>query len=158
MKITDVLVSQHTFLRTMFDITTRALWETETSAKVAAFARLAESLVAGHVETEESVFFRPLDATLKEKGRLSEFYSTHKECIALLKEPQRPMAVSEGRSRLLLAFHVLRTHFQDEERVVIPLANATFRPEAMETLGRVWLQLHAHRETPPAQQTSMMPK
>ncbi|MBI5687843.1 MAG: hemerythrin domain-containing protein [Verrucomicrobia bacterium] len=147
MKATDVLVSQHKFLASMFGYMERALPEAATSAEVAALARLAEDLIRDHAEAEEMLLFSPLDALLTEKGQFAHFYSSHKEYMRLLEKPQAPMAVTEARSLLLLAFRILRTHFHDEERLVIPLAHAAFPPESLEKLGNDWMQRHAPLES-----------
>ena len=147
MKITDLLVSQHLFLRSLFDSVERALDGIETSTDVAALARMVEALMEDHAEAEENLFFRPLETMLMEKGQLSQFYTNHKEYIALLKQPQAIMAISEAKTLLRVAFRILRAHFHDEERVVIPLAQATFQPESLERLGAAWLERYAEQET-----------
>jgi len=143
MKVTDVLVSQHVFLRSMFVVMERTLERVETVEEVNVVARLAEGLLRGHTEAEESLLFVPLDALLTEQGQTSQFYVQHKEHTALLKQAQTARSASEGRSDLLLAFRILRAHFHEEERLVLRVAQTAFQPESLETLGKAWLDHHA---------------
>ncbi|MBI5822085.1 MAG: hypothetical protein HZA88_24190 [Verrucomicrobia bacterium] len=143
MKVTDVLVSHHAFLRGMFVAMEHALERVETVEEVRVVARVAEGLLRGHTEAEESLLFRSLDALLTEQGKTSQFYMQHKEHTALLKQAQTARSASEGRSDLLLAFRILRAHFHEEERLVLRVAQTAFQPESLETLGKAWLDRHA---------------
>lgn len=140
MDVTDVLLSQHLALLAVFDSMTQVLGDSDSPGEVAAFARLAEGLVHAHAGAEENFLFRPLDALLHDKGKLSRFYSEHKEYTALLQKPQTAATAREARDHLAVAFRILRDHFAAEERVAVPLARATFQPESLAKLGEAWLQ------------------
>ncbi|MCX6898158.1 MAG: hemerythrin domain-containing protein [Verrucomicrobia bacterium] len=153
MNVTDVLVNEHMFLRTVFVAVERALDKAQTLAEVSMAARLVEGLMREHMECEESLLFRPLDALLKEKGQTCHLSSEHREHTALIRKAQTALSVQEGRSDLLLAFRILRAHFHDEERLVIRLAQTTLQPQSQETLGKEWLDRRAqcgHVDNPPS--------
>jgi hypothetical protein len=140
MKATDVLVSQHAFLRGVFAVIERELYRAESLEEVKTIARLVEGFKRSHLEGEESFLFQPLDALLRERGQTSHLYEQHKEHAALLKQVQTAPNIAEARSNLLLALRILRAHFKEEERVVLPTALAAFQPESLETLGKTWLE------------------
>ncbi|MBI5683497.1 MAG: hemerythrin domain-containing protein [Verrucomicrobia bacterium] len=144
MKVTDVLASQHTFLRSVFEVIERAMHETERHSDVAAYARLLEGLLRDHAEAEENLLFRPLDIMLTEKGGFSQFYSGHQELDHLLKKPQMEMSAAQARNLLHIAFRFMRSHFESEELMVIPLAEEMFQLESLETLGQAWMRRHTH--------------
>ncbi|MFA6561205.1 MAG: hemerythrin domain-containing protein [Verrucomicrobiia bacterium] len=153
MNVTDVLVNEHMFLRTVFVAVERALDKAQTQAEVSMAARLVEGLMREHTECEESLLFHPLDALLTEKGQTSHLSSDHREHMALMRKAQTALSVQEGRSDLLLAFRILRAHFHEEERLVVRLAQAAFEPQSQETLGKAWLDRRAERgygEDPPS--------
>lgn len=140
MKATDVLVSQHAFLRGVFAAIERELYRTESLEEVKIIARLVESLKRSHMEGEESFLFQPLDGLLREQGQTSHFHAQHKEHAALLRQVQTAPNIGEARSDLLLALRILRAHFKEEERTVVATALAAFQPESLETLGKTWLE------------------
>jgi hypothetical protein len=140
MKATDVLVSQHAFLRGVFAVIERELYRTESLEEIKVIARLVEGFKRSHMEGEESFLFQPLDALLRERGQTSAFYEQHKEHAALVRQVQTAPNIGEARSNLLLAIRILRAHFKEEERSVVAVAQTSFQPESLETLGKTWLE------------------
>lgn len=157
MNVTDVLVNEHLFLRSVFTAVERSLEKAQTLAEVSMAARLVEELMREHTEAEENLVFRPLDALRSEKGHVSRLTAEHKEHMALMKKAQTAFTVHEGRSDLLLAFRILRAHFHEEERFLVPLARSEFQPNAQETLGKAWLDRHAQHGMPESPPVFRMP-
>ncbi|MFA6561301.1 MAG: hemerythrin domain-containing protein [Verrucomicrobiia bacterium] len=150
MKATDVLISQHMFLRATFDEIERAMPDAKTCAEISAFARIAQGLLLDHAEGEETLLFAALDKKEKDKGKLTHFHTNHWECISLLKQAREAWSVMEAKSLLSMSMRRLRDHFCDEERAVVALAEKQFQPESLEQLGKAWMDRHPASESPPS--------
>ena len=143
MKVTEMLVSHHAMLRSVFNEVERAMGEAETTEVIVSLAKVVGGLVRDHAEAESNMLFAPLDSLLLEKGQFQQFYTKHEEYLDMLERVGQPPPGRDARSMLSAAIAALRRHFDVEERVVIPLAEKTFEPESLEKLGEAWL----HRDT-----------
>ena len=143
-KATDILVSHHMFLRALFDEIERALPDMKTFGEIDAFARMVEGVMIEHAASEENLLFSPLESLLLEKGQIAQLYTNHKECVGLLRNARLERPVEDARAFLRMTLRMLRDHFRDEERMVLRLAEETFRPESLQKLGKAWMLRHPH--------------
>lgn len=142
-KVTDLLASHHAYLRSVFSLMENTLKKASTLEDVSVIAQMVLDLVQCHGEAEETFLFQPLDALLVHQGERTSFATQHREHTSLLIRAQTARSLEAGRRDLVMAFRVLRAHFKEEEKLVIPAAEAAFRPASLEFLGKAWLESHS---------------
>lgn len=142
-KVTDLLASHHAYLLSVFSLMENALKKASTLEDVDVIAQMVLDLVQCHGEAEETFLFQPLDALLAHQGRRTSFATQHREHTSLLIRAQTARSLEAGRRDLLMAFRILRAHFKEEEKLVIPAAEAAFQPASLESLGKAWLDSHS---------------
>jgi hemerythrin-like domain-containing protein len=143
MKITEVLTAEHAMFRVMFDHIERVLPTLKTTAEVKLLSRMAEELLHGHGESEQSLAYAALDHMLKEKGCLGRLYTEHREMDVRFQQAQSSDDLPESCRLLLSAILMSREHFRYEERELFPLIDRILQSESLETLGAAWKQKRA---------------
>lgn len=143
MKATDLLISQHMFLRSVFSAIDRAVLAAATFEETSAIAGMTEALLRDHAVAEERFLFAPLDNSLQQKGQLSHLASFHQETVGRLRKAQATTSVPDAQRLVMEETAAIRHHFRNEERAVVPLANDTLNPMLLERLGGEWLKLLA---------------
>src|ERR1017187_3362678 len=129
MKITEALVAEHTIFLSVFDQIERALPSFTTSAEVSTMARIVESLLAGHAETETNLAYLALDHVMAHNGELKRMHQDHHEIDDRLRKVRLASTVAQGRRLLKSAIGASREHFRAEERGVFLLLERTLQEE-----------------------------
>lgn len=143
MKITDILVVEHTVFRAFFDDVESMLPDLKTVAETKLLARLSEIRLRCHGESEQNLAYTALDHMLKEKGHIGRLYSEHREMDARMEQVQRTDDLAEARRLLKSAIVMSREHFRYEEQTLFPLIAKILKDESLEKLGAAWKQKQA---------------
>jgi hemerythrin-like domain-containing protein len=145
MKITEVLVAEHTIFLRVFDQIERVLPSLSSPLEVRTMANIVEALLQGHAETEANLAYLALDHVLANNGELKRLHQDHHEIDDRLKRVHSAKTCAEARRLLKTALLSSREHFQHEERSVFPLLEKVLQKETLGELGRTWLQRSATR-------------
>ena len=143
MKITELLIAEHTLFCSVFDHIELTLPDLKTLGEARLMGRLVETLLRAHAKTEEELAYTALDHVLHEKGQLDRLHLDHHEIDAHLKQVQNAKKVGEARHLLQEALAATRAHFHHEERTVFPLIEKVLQGETLVKLGEVWMQQRA---------------
>lgn len=143
MRITDILMVEHTVFRAMFDEIERALRKSATIAEVRVFARTLTVLLRQHGESEQNLAYTALDHMLKEKGQLNRLFTEHREMDSRFEQAQAAADFAEASRLLRASMAMSREHFRYEEQTLFPLINTVLQDESLEKLGAAWKQKRA---------------
>jgi hemerythrin-like domain-containing protein len=138
MKITEALLAEHLVFQNMFDHIEVAVPKTKTLAEIKTLARLMESMLKGHSDTEDKLFIGPLEHCFEQIGQRESFHQEHVEIDDNLKLVQKATQLKQARRRLLNAVAYSRRHFDREERVVFPMAERVLKSKTLADLGQTW--------------------
>jgi hemerythrin-like domain-containing protein len=138
MKITEALLAEHLVFQNMFDHIEAAAPKIETLAEIKTLARLMESMLKGHSDTEDNLFIGPLEHCFEQIGQRESFHQEHVEIDDNLKLVQKAKQVKQARRLLLNAVAYSRRHFDREERVVFPMAERVLKSKTLNDLGQTW--------------------
>ncbi len=143
MKITEVLVAEHTIFLGVFDQIERALPSLATPAEVRTMASIVQGLLEGHAKTETDLAYLALDHVLEQNGELKRMHQEHHEIDDRLRKVRTAKTCAEARRLLKAAILASREHFRGEERSVFPLLERSLREETLSELGSTWMQRQA---------------
>ncbi len=140
MKITEALFAEHLVFHNMFDYIEASVPQLKTLAEVKSLARLMESLLKAHSDTEDELFLGPLDHCFEQMGQRDAFLEEHKEIDESLKNLRQVKDLRKARQLLLAAVTYSREHFDKEERIVFPLAERVLKHKTLTALGQSWVE------------------
>jgi hemerythrin-like domain-containing protein len=140
MKITEALFAEHLVFHNMFDYIEASVPQLKTVAEVKSLARLMETLLKAHSDTEDELFLGPLDHCFEQMGQRDGFLEEHKEIDESLKNLRQVKDLRKARQLLLAAVTYSREHFDKEERIVFPLAERVLKHKTLTALGQTWVE------------------
>src|ERR1017187_3500810 len=140
MKITEALFAEHLVFHNMFDHIEAAAPKLKTLAEVKSLAALMESLLKSHSDTEDEMFIGPLEHCFEQLGQRDAFLEEHQEIDVSLKHLQQAKQVKLARQLLLAAVAYSRKDFDQEERIVFPLAERVLNAKTLTALGQTWME------------------
>ncbi|HYG33632.1 MAG TPA: hemerythrin domain-containing protein, partial [Clostridia bacterium] len=117
MKITEALFAEHLVFHNMFDHIEATAPKLKTLAEVKSLAAMLEAMLRGHSETEDELFFGPLEHCFEQIGQRDSFVTEHQEMDGNLQRVQKATRVKEAQQWLLAAVAHSRRHFDREERI-----------------------------------------
>jgi hemerythrin-like domain-containing protein len=140
MKITELLLAEHTIFLGVFDQIERVLPSLTTPTEVRTMGSIVEGMLRKHAETETNLAYLALDHVLADQGEMSQMHQDHHEIETELKAVQHANTCAQARRLLKAALMASRNHFQGEERHLFPLLERVLDAETLTELGNVWLQ------------------
>lgn len=140
MKITEALFAEHLVFHSMFDHIESVLPKLKTLEEIKTLARLMESLLRAHSETEDELFIGPLEHCFEQIGQRESFHQEHREIDDNLRMIGKARQVSKARQMLLDAVAYSRRHFDHEERIVFPMAEQVLKARTLQDLGKHWVE------------------
>ncbi len=140
MKITEALFSEHQVFHSMFDSLEALAPNLKTLSEIKAVASLVESMLKGHADPEDDLVLGPLEHCFEQIGQRDSFITEHQEMDANLHQVQLATRLAEAKDLLLAAVAHSRRHFDREERIVFPMAEAVLKSETLMELGRAWME------------------
>lgn len=139
MKITDVLRAEHAVFHDLFDHIEKVAGQLNTLDEVKLLAALVNNVMAPHTRTEDDLFIEPLEHCFEQIGQNETFHAEHRRIEESLASIQRAKTLKDAMEILLGAIAACRKHFDQEERVVFPLAERVMNAKSLNDLGREWL-------------------
>lgn len=146
MRITNVLVAEHSIFLKVFAEIERALPDCATAAEVQTLARITEGVLRPHAESETNLAYAALDHALAERGQLDRLYQDHDEIDERLRSVQPELTCAQARRLLQAALAAARNHFRFEERHVFPLLEQTLPGDTLDELGQAWFARQAEAQ------------
>jgi hemerythrin-like domain-containing protein len=140
MKITEALLAEHVVFHSLFDQIERTLPGIRAGAEVRSLASLLEAMLAAHSRVEDELLIEPLEHCFEQIGQRETFHEEHEQIDANLVRVQQSRTTARAKRLLLETVVACRTHFDKEERLVFPLAEAAFNTRTMTALGRRWME------------------
>lgn len=140
MKITEALLAEHVVFHSLFDQIERTLPGLRTLAEVRAVANLLESLLEGHAKVEDELLIEPLEHCLQQLAQQENFHQEHVEIDASLRAAIKAKDLRSARRLLQDAVLASRNHFDKEERILFPLAEAHLKARTLNVLGESWME------------------
>src|SRR4051812_3231248 len=140
MKITRILMAEHTVFHNLFDYLESTVPRVRTLAEVKLLATTMETLHRAHSQTEDELFIEPLEHCFEQIGQRETFHDEHEKIDHALLEVTRTKDLKKARKLLLGAVAMSRKHFDKEERVVFPLAERTLKARTLTDLGDQWMK------------------
>ncbi len=148
MKITEALFAEHLVFHNLFDHIEVTAPKLKTLAEVKALARVMETMLRSHSDTEDDLFIGPLEHCFEQIGQRESFHLEHEEIDENLKKVQQATRIRQAQSLLLAAVAYSRRHFDREERVIFPMAERVLNVNTLEELGKVWMQQRTEVSVP----------
>jgi len=139
MKITEALFAEHVVFHNMFDHIENVAPRLKTLPELKSLARLMETMLQAHSDTEDELFLGPMEHCFEEIGQRESFQREHVEIDANLRRVQSATRVKQACDRLLAAVGYSRRHFDREERIVFPMAERVLKAKTLAELGRCWI-------------------
>jgi hemerythrin-like domain-containing protein len=139
MKITEALLAEHLVFHSMFDQIEAQAPALKTLAEVKALAALLEAMLKSHSDTEDELFFGPLEHCFEQIGQRDSFIEEHEEINDALRQVRQASRIRHAQQLLLLAVTHSRRHFDREERIVFPLAEHVLKSTTLTELGQNWM-------------------
>jgi hemerythrin-like domain-containing protein len=140
MKITEALLAEHLVFHNMLDHIETTTPKLKTLPEIKSLATLMESMLKAHSRTEDELFLGPLEHCFEHMGQRDAFLKEHEAMDKSLRRIRRAPRVVEARKALLAAIAETRRHFDQEERIVFPMAGRILKAETLETLGQTWME------------------
>lgn len=140
MKITGILRAEHSVFHNLFDYIERTLPSLKTVAEIKSLARLTETLLAAHSQTEDDLFIEPLEHCFEQVGQRETFHEEHEAIERALTAVQKTRDLKTARRQLLTVVIAARKHFDKEERIVFPMAERVLKAKTLNDLGEEWLR------------------
>ena len=103
MKITQILMAEHTVFHNLFDHIEKTAPRLRTLAEVKSLAATLETLLHAHSQTEDELFVAPLEHCFEQLGHRETFHEEHDEIDETLLATQKSRAVKAARGLLLAA-------------------------------------------------------
>ncbi len=139
MKITEALFAEHLVFHNMFDHIEARAAKLKTLAEVKTVAAVMESMLKAHSDTEDDLFLGPLEHCFEQIGQRDAFVEEHEEMDGNLQRVQQATRLKEAQLLLLAAVAHSRRHFDQEERIVFPLAETVLKEKTLTDLGQAWM-------------------
>lgn len=140
MKITDAFLGEHGVFYAQFDHFESCADDEDLGCVKRRAAQLAAALEP-HALLENELLFDTLQARGQElTGLLSVMRGEHLEIEAALHEIQHTGSLTRARALLRDMIHTAREHFEKEELIAFPLAEARLTDGELAELGLVWAQ------------------
>jgi hemerythrin-like domain-containing protein len=138
MKITEILMAEHTVFYSLFDHIEAALPKAKTLAVVKALAVTMDTLTKPHSETEDELFIKPLEHYFDQIGHQATFHDEHEIIEQSLAEVLKTKNLKLAKKLLLAAVTASRSHFEKEERIIFPWAERVLKTRTLTELGKQW--------------------
>ncbi len=138
MKITSILVTEHTIFVSVFEQIERALPNVKSVSEVRTLASIVAGLLERHGNAERDLAYAALDHALAERGCLEQLHQEHEEIDQTLQDALRSDSVHEASQFLRDSLAVCRRHFSFEEAMVFPLIERVLQTETLSVLGHQW--------------------
>jgi hemerythrin-like domain-containing protein len=138
MKITEILMAEHTVFHSLFDHIEATVPGARTLAVVKALAVTMDTLTRPHSETEDELFIEPLEHHFDQIGHKETFHAEHELIEEALAKVMKTRDLKIAKKLLLRAVLASRKHFDKEERIVFPLAERVLKARTLTELGRQW--------------------
>ena len=139
MKITEALRAEHLVFHNMLDHIETTAPKLKTLPEIKSLTAMMEAMLKAHSRTEDQLFLGPMQHCFEEIGQREAFLREHDEIDRTLKGIRRAPRVPEARRALLTAIATTRRHFDQEERIVYPMAERLLKAATLESLGREWM-------------------
>src|SRR5438046_95482 len=97
MKITDILMAEHTVFHNLFDHIEKTAPKLRTLAEVKSLAATLETLLHAHSRTEDDLFVAPLEHCFEQIGQRETFHEEHDEIDETLLAVRKARAVKAAR-------------------------------------------------------------
>ena len=140
MKITEILMAEHSVFHNLFDHIETAVPRIKTLAEVKTLATVVEKLHGPHSKTEDDLFIEPLEHCFEQIGQSETFHAEHRQIEETLAKVQKARTPGDAKKILLGAIAASRDHFDKEERIVFPMAERVLKTKTLSDLGRQWFQ------------------
>ena len=138
MKITEILIAEHSVFHSLFDHIEATVPEAKTLAVVKALAVAMEKLTRPHSETEDELFIKPLEHYFDQIGHHATFHDEHELIERALAGVLKTKDLKLAKKLLLGAVLASRRHFDKEERTVFPMAERVLKVKTLTELGKAW--------------------
>ncbi len=138
MKITEILMAEHTVFHSLFDHIEATLPTAKTLAVVKALAVTMDRLTGPHSRTEDELFIKPLEHYFDQIGHDATFHHEHQLIEKSLEGVLKTKDLKVAKKLLLAAVVASRRHFDKEERIVFPLAERVLKAKTLAELGKQW--------------------
>ncbi len=139
MKITEALVAEHLVFHGMFKHIETTAPRLKSLTELKSLAAMMETMLKAHSDTEDGLFFGPLEHCFEQIGQRESFVKEHREMDGSLLRVQKAKRLKEAKDLLLGAVAHSRTHFEHEERFVFPLAEQVLKSKTLNELGQNWI-------------------
>ena len=140
MKITEALLAEHVVFHSLFDHLETILPSLRTLAEVKALGQLLAFLLEGHSRVEDVLIVEPLEHCLEQLGQTETMRQEHQEIDGSLARVSRSRSLKEARRLLLDAVLFSRNHFDQEERLIFPMAEKLLKGRTLAALGESWAE------------------
>jgi len=140
MKITEILMAEHSVFHNLFDHIEAVVPEAKTLGEVKSLATLVDKLHAPHARTEDDLFMEPLEHCIDQIGQNQTFHEEHRRIEEMLARVQTARTLRAAKALLLGAVATSREHFDKEERIVFPLAEQVMNSNTLTRLGEEWMK------------------
>jgi hemerythrin-like domain-containing protein len=137
-KITEALFAEHMVFHNMFDFIEVEVPKFKTLAQIKCMAAMVESLLEAHSDTEDKLFIGPLEHCFEQIGHCETFHQEHKVIEGNLKLIRNAKQLKQARALLLGVVLASRKHFDKEERIVFPMAEAVLNGKTLVGLAKTW--------------------
>lgn len=138
MKITEILMAEHAVFHNLFDHIERVAPRLKTLGEVKALAAVVQKLHEPHSHTEDDLFIEPLEHCFDQLGQNETFHAEHELMEAALDKVQKARTLKDAKKILLGAMAACRKHFDQEERIVFPMAERVLKTKTLTELGAQW--------------------
>jgi len=149
MKITEILIAEHTVFYSLFNHIEATVPKAKTLAVVKALAVTMDTLTRPHSETEDELFIKPLEHCFDQIGHQATFHEEHELIEQSLDQVLKTKDLKLAKKLLLAAVTASRRHFDKEERTVFPLAERVLKSKTLTELGKQWRTMRDGKMCPP---------
>ena len=149
MKITEILMAEHTVFHSLFDHIEATVPGAKTLAVVKSLAVTMETLTRPHSQTEDELFIEPLEHHFDQIGHKETFHNEHEMIEEALAKVQATRDLKVAKKLLLGAVVASRKHFDKEERIVFPMAERVLKARTLTELGKQWRTQREGKMGPP---------
>ncbi len=138
MKITEILMAEHTVFHSLFDHIEATVPKAKTLAVVKSLAVTMDTLTKPHSKTEDELFIKPLEHYFDQIGHQATFHEEHELIEKSLAGVLKTKDLKLAKKLLLGAVMASRRHFDKEERIVFPMAERVLKTPTLTELGKQW--------------------
>ena len=149
MKITEILIAEHTVFHSLFDHIEVTVPGARTLAVVKSLTVTMQTLTRPHSETEDELFIKPLEHYFDQLGHHATFHDEHELIEQALAGVLKTKDLKLAKKLLLGAVAASRKHFDKEERIVFPMAERVLKASTLTELGKQWRKKRDEKISPP---------